>query len=58
VTVHTDDTREELAEFLRNQCQRAKREFPKVGSAEQPTAWDKRHATINDMLDDLEMCTQ
>lgn len=55
VTVVTDDTsRDDLAEYIRNQCHRAKREFPRVGSEDQPTAWDKRHAAINAMLDDMD----
>ena len=44
----------ELHEALTNLAHRAAREFPKVGSTDVPTPWDLRHATINDLLDELD----
>lgn len=55
IVVITDATpRAEIAEAITNMAHRAAREFPVVGSPEHPTPWDKRHQSINAMLDDLE----
>lgn len=45
-------TRADAEEALGHLCQRAKREFPVVGSPEHPTPWDIRHAAINRHLTD------
>lgn len=44
----------EIAEALTNLAHRAAREFPVVGTTDTPTPWDLRHATINDLLDELD----
>lgn len=55
IAVITDQsTRDELVEALGHMVHAAKREFPRVGSAEHPTAWDRRHAALDALLDDLE----
>lgn len=47
-------TRAEITEALGFQVHRAKREVPRCGTARYPTPWDRRHATIDRLLDDLE----
>ena len=54
IKVSDDSTRADIAEALRNLCQRARREMPVVGTAELPTPWDKRHHAIDELLDDYE----
>lgn len=34
-------------------CHQAKREFPKVGSAEHPTPWDCLHLYLDELLTEL-----
>jgi hypothetical protein len=48
-------TREDLTEALRYLCHAARREFPVVGTPRAPTAWDRRHAAINELLSNLEL---
>ena len=45
---------EEIKEALGHLTYRAKRRFPRVGSDEFPTDWDKSHKHIDNMLDALE----
>jgi hypothetical protein len=54
MTTMAGPTRCELHEALTNLAHRAAREMPVVGSDEHRTPWDERHATINDLLDELE----
>lgn len=49
-----DETPEEIKEALGHQTYRSKRCFPKVGTPEFPTDWDKAHGRINDYLDALD----
>jgi hypothetical protein len=48
--------RDELAEGLANLVFAAKREMPVVRrlTTDEPTPWDRRHASIDQMLTDLE----
>lgn len=50
-------TRAELHEALTNLAHQASREFPVVGPITYgvPTPWDRRHAGINWILDQLDM---
>lgn len=43
----------DLIEALAHLVRRAKREMPKVGATGHPTPWDRRHAEIDHLLDDL-----
>lgn len=52
--VTDDTTRAELAEAMAHVLRLAKREMPKVGTAEYPTPWDTRHATLDALLTDWE----
>lgn len=55
-TIRIDDstTLPELAEALAHLCHTAKRCVPKVGTDEYPTPWDRMHARIDALLDDME----
>lgn len=50
-----DVTRADLVEALTFQCHAARREFPKVGTPRAPTAWDRRHRAIDELLTNLEL---
>lgn len=52
VRITDDTTRAEIAEAITNMAHRASREFPVVGTPEQPTPWDLRHGAINALIDD------
>ena len=56
MTAREDDSRGELALFLRDELFQAKRQIPKVGSADYPTKWDQHHAKLNELLDDYWAC--
>lgn len=47
-------TKAELREAITNVAYRARREMPVVGTPLLPTGWDRRHAEINRLLDELE----
>ena len=47
--------RRRLENLLRGACYDAKREMPKVGSADFPTHWDLQHEYLNELLDELEV---
>ncbi len=49
-TIDTTTTRAQLAAA----CHLAKREYPRTNTTGVLTGWDKRHAQINDLLDELE----
>lgn len=55
-----DDMRTEIREALLNLNRKAKREFPRCGPITygQPTPWDRRHAGINHLLDQLDILTE
>lgn len=56
ITVITDETtRAELREALTHLCHAAKREFPRTNTTGVLIGWDRRHAAINDVLDDLDL---
>lgn len=58
IHVITDETtRDELVEALGHLCHAAKREFPRTNTTGVLTGWDKRHAAINSVLDDLDVAT-
>lgn len=46
--------REQIAEAITHLGHRAKREFAVVGTPDQPSPWDMRHAAINDLLDQMQ----
>lgn len=49
-----ESTRPEIAEAITHLGQRARREFPVVGTEDQPTPWDLRHQAIDMLLVDWE----
>jgi len=51
-TIVDQPTRVEIEEALAALAQRAAREFPVIGTADSPTPWDRRHAVINDLLEE------
>lgn len=55
VLVTDHSTPEQITRAITAENHRAKREMPKVGASEWPTPWDRRHARIDAMLDDLEV---
>jgi hypothetical protein len=48
--VTDETTRDELASALANVCARARRIPHVVGSETLPSEWDRRHATLNELL--------
>lgn len=52
IRITDDSTRGEIAEALTHLNRRAKREFPRIGTAEHPTPWDRRHTALDNLLDD------
>lgn len=54
--IEQEPTRSELIEGLANLSHAAKREMPVVGTVLAPTPWDRRHASIDQLLDELEAC--
>lgn len=52
--VTDETTRDELVEALGNMNRSAKRTMAVVGTDLVPTPWDRFHARINALLDDLE----
>ena len=51
-TIIDQPTRVEIEEALAALAQRAAREFPVIGTVDSPTPWDRRHAVINDLLEE------
>lgn len=51
-----DETRAEITEALANLVHASRREMPVVGTALAPTPWDRRHASIDRLLTELEAC--
>ena len=51
-TIVDQPTRVEIEEALAALAQRAAREFPVVGSADHPTPYDRRHAQIDELLEE------
>jgi hypothetical protein len=56
VSIIDQPTRSEIIEGLTNLTHRARREMPVTRrfTTDEPTPWDQRHATIDDLLDELE----
>ncbi len=56
MTITDQPTRTEIHEALANVNHRARREMPVTRrlTTDEPTPWDKRHATIDSLLDELE----
>ena len=54
IRVTDETTRAELVSALANVCERAKRIPHAIGTADLPTEWDRRHAQIDQLLDDLD----
>jgi hypothetical protein len=51
--VTDDTTRAELIEALGNQCDHAKRQPCILGTDTMPSAWDKAHARVDVLLDEI-----
>jgi hypothetical protein len=51
-TLTDQPTRVEIEEALAALSRRAAREYPVVGPVGYPTAWDRRHETINALLEE------
>ncbi len=59
MTTFTDDTREEIALFIRDENRQAKREVAVVRvPSDHPSKWDIRHAHLNELLTDYELCSR
>jgi hypothetical protein len=55
--VTDETTADDLRECLANLCHSAKRCIPVVGNDLLPTEWDRRHARIDALLDELQQAT-
>lgn len=53
-----NSTRAQLAEALGYQNFRAKREFPRMGTEDEPTPYDCRHRALNDLLTLMELAAE